>query len=88
MKLSEYFIQGRGVQAALAKSTEIPAPMLSQWASGARPIPIEHCAAIEAATGRQVMRWDLMPDGWHRIWPELIGSDGAPATPETSPQGA
>ena len=22
--------------------------------------------------------WDLRPDDWHRIWPELIGADGAP----------
>jgi len=23
--------------------------------------------------------WDLRPDDWHRIWPELIGTEGAPA---------
>ena len=22
--------------------------------------------------------WDLRPDDWHRIWPELIDTDGAP----------
>ena len=22
--------------------------------------------------------WDLRPDDWHRIWPELIGSKSAP----------
>lgn len=22
--------------------------------------------------------WDLRPDDWHRIWPELIGTEGAP----------
>lgn len=22
--------------------------------------------------------WDLRPDDWHRIWPELIGAEGAP----------
>lgn len=22
--------------------------------------------------------WDLRPDDWHRIWPELIGTDDAP----------
>lgn len=55
--------------------------MLSQWASGARPIPIERCANIEAATDKAVMRWDLRPDDWHVIWPELIGTEGAPKVP-------
>ena len=26
-------------------------------------------------------RWDLRPTDWHRIWPELIGTDGAPDVP-------
>lgn len=38
---------------------------------------------MEAATGRNVMRWDLRPDDWHRHWPELIGADGAPPVPQT-----
>ena len=25
--------------------------------------------------------WDLRPSDWHRIWPELIGSPGAPDAP-------
>lgn len=25
--------------------------------------------------------WDLRPNDWHRIWPELIGTPGAPAIP-------
>jgi DNA-binding transcriptional regulator YdaS (Cro superfamily) len=37
-----------------------------------------HCAAIEAHTGGEVRRWDLRPNDWHRIWPELIGAAGAP----------
>ena len=32
---------------------------------------------IEAATDGAVRRQDLRPDDWHRIWPELIGTDGA-----------
>jgi hypothetical protein len=32
--------------------------------------------AIE--TGRAVAEWELRPDDWHLIWPELIGSEGAP----------
>jgi DNA-binding transcriptional regulator YdaS (Cro superfamily) len=38
--------------------------------------------AIERATRLAVRRWDLRPDDWHRIWPELIGADGAPEIPQ------
>ena len=44
--------------------------------------------AIEVATAGDVRRWDLRPDDWHRIWPELIGTDGAPAIPEPAAQEA
>lgn len=47
----------------------------------ARGAPVEHCAAIERATSGAVRRWDLRPDDWHRIWPELIGATGAPEAP-------
>lgn len=30
---------------------------------------------------RKVSRWDLIPDRWPRIWPELVGSPGAPPVP-------
>lgn len=35
-------------------------------------------AAIERHSGSKVKRWDLRPDDWHLIWPELIGTKGAP----------
>lgn len=55
-----------------------------QWQrvhDGRRPSP-EYCVAIERATSFRVRRWDLRPDDWHRIWPELIGSKGAPRVPQ------
>ena len=57
---------------------------IRQWQHGysdRAPSP-ENCVAIERATGTAVMRWDLRPDDWHRIWPELIDTEGAPSTPE------
>lgn len=65
--------------AALATALQVPAPLVSQWRTGARPVPIERCVPIEHATSGAVRRWDLRPDDWWRIWPELIGTDGAPA---------
>ena len=51
---------------------------MSQMVTGDRPVPPVHGAAIEQGTGMAVRRWDLRPDDWHRIWPELIGAEGAP----------
>ena len=62
MKLSDYFAQERGSQSRLSKSTGIPAPMLSQWASGDRQIPADRCPAIERATNGAVRCEDLRPD--------------------------
>lgn len=36
------------------------------------------CVEIERDSGGELRRWDLRPRDWHLIWPELIGTDGAP----------
>lgn len=38
----------------------------------------ELCARLDVQSGGAVRRWDLRPEDWHRIWPELIETDGAP----------
>jgi DNA-binding transcriptional regulator YdaS (Cro superfamily) len=61
-----------------------------QWQhgyAGRSPSP-ENCTSLEQATGGAVRRWDLRPDDWHRIWPELIGQEGAPELPEPAAQQA
>lgn len=73
-------IKACGGVAALAEKVGVAASAPSMWKSRGR-IPSDHCAAIERATDEKVKRWDLRPDDWHRIWPELIGADGAPAVP-------
>lgn len=45
---------------------------------GLRPCAPELASTIERLTDCKVMRWDLRPDDWHRIWPELVGKKGAP----------
>ena len=61
----------------MAAKIGVTASLPSMWkARGA--VPADHCAAIEAATERAVMRWELRPNDWHRIWPELVGMPGAP----------
>lgn len=57
---------------------------IRQWRHGyanRQPSP-RFAMAIEQATDRLVPRWDSRPKDWHEIWPELIGSEGAPAVLE------
>ncbi|WP_409976484.1 transcriptional regulator [Variovorax sp. CY25R-8] len=66
MRLSEYFATKRGAQAQLAKTLDVPAPLLSAWASEnpetRRQVPAERCPLIERATNHVVRCEDLRPD--------------------------
>lgn len=91
MTLDDY-LKERGRTSQLARDIGAPPQLICQWtsevASQRRRVPIERCVDIERATGAAVRRWDLRPDDWHRIWPELITADGAPPVPQASEQGA
>lgn len=72
MQLYEYLKNSeRGMLSRLAKKINVPPSSVRFWADGSRPIPVEHCAKIEAATNGAVTRKDLRPNDWHEIWPEL-----------------
>jgi DNA-binding transcriptional regulator YdaS (Cro superfamily) len=71
----------RGTAARIARDIGVSAVMVSQWVSGIKAVPMDRCVAIERATAGKVKRWDLRPADWHRIWPELIGAEGAPRVP-------
>lgn len=78
-----------GGMAALAAKLGIKPIYLSQLAAkqdGREPSP-QLCVDIERETSGVVRRWDLRHD-WHRIWPELIGADGAPPMPAAAAQTA
>lgn len=79
MKLSEFFALERGAQARLSKAMEIPAPMLSAWATGDRSVPAERCPAIERATGGKVRCEDLRPDVPWDVLRMQTAPDSAPA---------
>lgn len=64
-------IAAAGSATALAQLLQVSAAAVGQWKSGARPIPVRQCVAIEAATSGAVSRRDLRPNDWQSIWPEL-----------------
>lgn len=60
----------------LARSLDVSVQRLANWLE--RGVPTDMCAAIEGSTKGAVMRWDLRPDDWHLIWPELAKRKDAP----------
>lgn len=54
----------------LAAAIGVGQSTVSNWRARGS-IPVEHCAAIEAATHGVVTRRELRPGDWQRIWPEL-----------------
>lgn len=52
---------------------------VQSWVREGR-VPANYAPAVADATG--VPLWELRPEDWHRIWPELIGNDGAPVVLE------
>lgn len=54
----------------LAEMVGVSSSAPSMWKARGR-VPVEHCAAIERATGGAVTRRELRPDDWAAIWPEL-----------------
>lgn len=77
MHLRQWLQLVRGRTEELSRALDVSGSLVSQWARG-KPVAAERCAAIEAATNGAVRRWDLRPDDWREIWPELAGAPGAP----------
>ena len=48
--------------AALARKLGIPAVLISQWQTGVRRVPLEHCPAIERASNGLIRCEELRPD--------------------------
>ena len=78
----------RGVGVHLAMFLKVPPSFVSKMASGEKPIPIAHMAAIEAFTKGEVTRQEMCPDRWQDIWPELIQDRKDPAAQQIRAQAA
>ena len=81
MKLHTWTSSQRGRMAWLAGEIKVSPPVVSDWCTGKKAVPVERCAPIERATGGEVTRRDLRPDDWAAIWPELADN-----TPQIQPQ--
>lgn len=68
---------------ALAGQIGVAEQYLYQCLTGRKAMKPEEAVRAEQLSGKRLCRWDLRPADWHRIWPELIGVDGAPAVPAT-----
>lgn len=68
---------------ALASAVGVSDVTVSQWRSRQKVPSPAMAVDVERATSGVVRRWDLRPDDWWRIWPELIGQPDAPAVPAT-----
>ncbi len=80
MKLSEYLKQDGGA-GNLARELGVATSYMINMAAGVNPISPARAVVIARATGGLVPRWETRPKDWHLIWPELVGTEGAPAVP-------
>jgi DNA-binding transcriptional regulator YdaS (Cro superfamily) len=62
MKLHEWTGLKRGRAIALARHLKVAAPVVSDWCTGEKPIPVERCVPIERFTDRQVTCEEMRPD--------------------------
>ena len=63
---------------ALAATARINEAYLWQCLTARREMGATEAVRVEQATSGKLRRWHLCQRTWHRIWPELIGAEGAP----------
>jgi DNA-binding transcriptional regulator YdaS (Cro superfamily) len=68
----------RGRSLRLAQHLGVVPSFVNKMATGERPIPMEHGAAIEIFTGGAVSRQVMFASDWERIWPELATTTNQP----------
>lgn len=87
MNLNAWTGEQRGRSLRLANTLGVTPPVVSDWCTGKKQVPVERCVAIERATEGAVTRRDLRPDDWQAIWPELA-EPRAPAPAQNTPADA
>ena len=69
------------IRKRIAARLGISEQYLYQCLTGRRDMNPAEARRVERETESEVRRWDICQKTWHLIWPELIGTAGAPAPP-------
>lgn len=75
MELKSWLAGERGRAASLARQLGVAQPVVSDWCTGKKDVPLSRCVQIEVATSGVVTRRDLRPGDWREHWPELAAAD-------------
>lgn len=54
---------------------------LYQCLTGRNSMEAKDAVRAERESGGRIRRWDVRTRDWWQYWPELIGTEGAPAVP-------
>lgn len=71
MNFKDWVNGQRGRSLAIAQALGVTPPVVSDWVTGKKGVPLERCVQIERATNGEVRRQELRPDDYQDIWPEL-----------------
>jgi len=85
--LKSWLAAERGRSLGLARELRVVPSFVNKMASGERPIPMEHGAAIDRFTNGAVTRQAMFPNDWQRIWPELAEAAAEVGASHTADQG-
>lgn len=69
----------RGAAVELGRLLGVPAAMVHQWAAGRRPVTARYVPRVVQFFDGAVREWELRPDDWHLIWPDLRDDPAAPS---------
>lgn len=72
---------------ALATKVNVDEQYLYQCLTGRKTMKPDEAVRVERESGGVLRRWHLRSD-WPKIWPELIGVDGAPEVPAATQETA
>lgn len=67
---------------SFAKLAGVTPAYISQCISGLRDMEAARARRLEAASRNRIRVWDLCPNTWREIWPELANRKGAPKAEE------
>lgn len=90
MKLPDWLNAQRGRKSALAARLGVPPSFVSKMANGIKPVPLDHCPLIQAATDNQVTCEELRPDkvDYFALIRAQAANDPAASTQQAQAQGA